>query len=223
MIELIQKETITTETSVDFKDARIVRIYQTNNDIYVVFEEEVEDQSLLNRWTLLLTKDQLNAVSREINARPLSSEQLKAIHAKKKKEEEQKLPDLTVLPPEKAEPINWKDPEIERSMRKCSSRASDPDKATSILQMVFRWHSKNDYSKWHDKNHNLGHLLKKVIPNQFGLHFSVARRIYLAQTYPDVTRAYVNNWKKLIVKLDSEGRHNAVPEYIRKHYGPYKK
>ena len=90
MIELIQKETITTETSVDFKDARIVRIYQTNNDIYVVFEEEVEDQSLLNRWTLLLTKDQLNAVSREINARPLSSEQLKAIHAKKKKEEEQK-------------------------------------------------------------------------------------------------------------------------------------
>ena len=121
-------------------------------------------------------------------------------------------------------PHNWKDKSIEQSERqKARARAnSDPDLVSSCLNYIFKWHAKNDYSKPHQKNHSLHHLLKKVVPDMFKLPFESCRRYYLGQSFPEVTRAYEFQWKKLVKHLDDLGHPDAVPNYIRKHYSKSK-
>ena len=50
------------------------------------------------------------------------------------------------------------------------------------------------------------------------MDFQTARRIYLAQTYKEITEAYRSQWVSLVQELDRNGYHNEVPDYIRKHY-----
>ena len=50
------------------------------------------------------------------------------------------------------------------------------------------------------------------------MDFQTARRIYLAQTYKDITESYRSQWVALVQDLDTRGYHNEVPDYIRKHY-----
>ena len=50
------------------------------------------------------------------------------------------------------------------------------------------------------------------------MDFQTCRRIYLAQTYREVTASYRQQWINLVNDLDNRGYHNEVPDYIRKHY-----
>ena len=50
------------------------------------------------------------------------------------------------------------------------------------------------------------------------MDFQTARRIYLAQTYKEITEPYRSQWVSLVQDLDNRGYHNEVPDYIRKHY-----
>tara|TARA_R100000664_G_C2758936_1_gene148215 strand:+ start:4808 stop:5533 length:726 start_codon:yes stop_codon:yes gene_type:complete len=236
MIKFNQKETITKESEIDLTDSRIVGVVTKNDKVFITYEEEFEEAFEINRWTVVVTLDQFAFSTSEVRGRPRSSKELAAIHAKKREDNTKSdvvtspepvvdisivkpLSEKTILPTEEAEPINWKDRTVEKEERKAKwSIQGRDEKAKQILDSVFKWHSKNDYSKWNQKNHNLGHLLKKLLPNQFGLPFSTCRRIYLAQTYPEVTAAYKSLWNKLVKKLDSQGYNNAVPDYIRKHY-----
>ena len=236
MIKFNQKETITKESEIDLTDARIVRVEAKGENIFITYEEEFKEDLQINRWTVVTTVDQFAFSTSEVGTRPRSRKELAAIHAKKKVETTDKnivnapeaivdislkstVLEKTILPTEEAEPINWKDKTVEKDERKAKwSLKGRDEKAQQILNSVFKWHSKNDYSKWTQKNHNLGHLLKKLLPNQFGLPFTTCRRIYLAQTYPEITKSYKSLWHKLVKNLDSQGYHNAVPDYIRKHY-----
>ena len=184
-----------------------------------------------------LTKDQLAHINREHNIKPLAKEQLQAIHAKNDAVEEKEatiattvepLVELTIpaklnapikhLPTESYPPLNWKDKTPEREAKIYRSKI-DPDKITYLLNYIFRWHNKNKYHRAKkDKNCNLAHFLKSYLPNNNGMDFQTARRIYLAQTYKEITEPYRSQWVSLVQDLDNRGYHNEVPDYIRKHY-----
>ena len=123
-----------------------------------------------------------------------------------------------VLPTEKQAPLNWKDKSCEQEARRSRQKLDEPF-VSSMLQLIFRWHSKNDYSKHRNANHSLSHLLKKTIPGQFKLPFENCRRIYCAQSYAEWTTPYRNNWTRLVKDLKDRGYHDAIPPYLLKHYG----
>ena len=248
MIEFNQREMITKRSVLSFAGSKIDAVKEEDGIIYVVFKEENNEQQQLDIWVVQMTKDQFSQVRREIDIQPISKEQLKAIHAKeaqKKRDEKEsvsivtpsipepevdvtiekktpghgrKLANKTVLPPEPHKEVKWKDNEDVKEARRIRSRL-DNDKITKMLDMIFRWDSKNDYTKYRNANHSLSHLLKKTIPNQFGLPFDSCRRIYLGQSYFDITNSYKSLWKKLVAKLIAKGFHDAVPPYLVKHYG----
>ena len=239
-IEFNQKETITKEVNVDFTDAKIIRTESKDGRVFITYEEEIESDQQINRWTIIVTADQFTHTSREINGRPRSREEMAAIYAKKAEAEEEEevvkpkvvdvikqavleapKPKVTVIKRVEGKDINWKDTSPEREARKAlrERQNADPDKVDTILEYVFRWHSKNDYSRWHDKKYSLTHLLKTLIPDNIAkLPFECCKRYYLAQSYTRVTAKYEFQWKKLVRSVDKQGYGDAVPKYIRDKY-----
>ena len=239
MIEFNQREMITKRSVLSLAGAQIDAVKEENGTIYVVFKEENNELQQLDIWVLQLTKDQFSQVRREIDIQPISNEQLRAIHAKEdEKERKKKVAELipvvkpevevtistpsakskVVLPTEKQAPINWKDNSCVQEARRSRQKLDEPF-VSSMLQLIFRWHSKNDYSKHRSANHSLSHLLKKTIPGQFKLPFENCRRIYCAQSYAEWTTPNANNWKRLVKELKDKGYHDAIPPYLVKHYG----
>jgi|TARA_X000001382_G_scaffold117059_1_gene96503 hypothetical protein len=239
VIQFNQNEMITKRSVLSFAGALIDEIKEEEGIVYVTFKEENTEQQQIDIWVVQLTKDQFSQVRREIDIQPISNQQLRAIHAKEdEKERKQKVADLMpivtpevevtistpsaqskiVLPTEKQAPLNWKDKSCEQEARKSRQKLDEPF-VSSMLQLIFRWHSKNDYSKHRNANHSLSHLLKKTIPGQFKLPFENCRRIYCAQSYAEWTTPYKNNWKRLVKDLKDKGYHDAIPPYLLKHYG----
>ena len=239
MIQFNQNEMITKRSVLSFAGALIDEIKEEEGIVYVTFKEENTEQQQIDIWVVQLTKDQFSQVRREIDIQPISNEQLRAIHAKEdEKERQQKVVDLipvvtpevevtistpsaqskVVLPTEKQAPLNWKDNSCVQEARRSRQKLDEPF-VSSMLQLIFRWHSKNDYSKHRNANHSLSHLLKKTIPGQFKLPFENCRRIYCAQSYAEWTTRYKNNWKRLVKDLKDRGYHDAIPPYLLKHYG----
>jgi len=239
MIEFNQKEMITKRSVLSLAGAQIDAVKEENGTIYVVFKEENNELQQLDIWVLQITTDQFSQVRREIDIQPISKEQLRAIHAKEdEKERKKKVAELipvptpevevtistpsakgkVILPTEKQAPLNWKDNSCVQEARRSRQKLDEPF-VSSMLQLIFRWHSKNDYSKHRNANHSLTHLLKKTIPGQFKLPFENCRRIYCAQSYAEWTTPYRNNWTRLVKDLKDKGYHDAIPPYLLKHYG----
>ena len=228
-----EEEVVTKKSTIDVQSGEVHKVFEKDNTVSVVFQEEKND--VLIKCVLNLTKDQLAHIKREHNIKPLAKEQLQAIHAKNDEAKEAALAtatepivELTIpaklngpikhLPTEAYPPLNWKDKTPEREAKLYRSKI-DPDRITMLLEYVFRWHKRNKYHKSRkDKSCNLAHFLKTYLPKNNNMDFQTCRRIYLAQTYKEVTAGYRQQWVDLVHDLDNRGYHNEVPDYIRKHY-----
>ena len=228
-----EEEVVTKKSTIDVQSGEVHKVFEKDNTVSVVFQEEKND--VLIKCVLNLTKDQLAHINREHNIKPLAKEQLQAIHAKNDEAKEAALAtatepivELTIpaklngpikhLPTEAYPPLNWKDKTPEREAKLYRSKI-DPDRITMLLEYVFRWHKRNKYHKSRkDKSCNLAHFLKTYLPKNNNMDFQTCRRIYLAQTYKEVTAGYRQQWVDLVRNLDNRGYHNEVPDYIRKHY-----
>ena len=228
-----EEEVVTKKSTIDVQSGEVHKVFEKDNTVSVVFQEEKND--VLIKCELNLTKDQLAHINREHNIKPLAKEQLQAIHAKNDEAKEAALAtatepivELTIpaklngpikhLPTEAYPPLNWKDKTPEREAKLYRSKI-DPDRITMLLEYVFRWHKRNKYHKSRkDKSCNLAHFLKTYLPKNNNMDFQTCRRIYLAQTYKEVTAGYRQQWVDLVHDLDNRGYHNEVPDYIRKHY-----
>ena len=228
-----EEEVVTKKSTIDVQSGEVHKVFEKDNTVSVVFQEEKND--VLIKCVLNLTKDQLAHINREHNIKPLAKEQLQAIHAKNDEAKEAALAtatepivELTIpaklngpikhLPTEAYPPLNWKDKTPERDAKLYRSKI-DPDRITMLLEYVFRWHKRNKYHKSRkDKSCNLAHFLKTYLPKNNNMDFQTCRRIYLAQTYKEVTAGYIQQWVDLVRNLDNRGYHNEVPDYIRKHY-----
>ena len=234
-MEFKKEEIITEKSTIDVQSGKIHDVSEKDNTISIVFQEDKND--ILVKCVLKITKDQFSHIAREHNIKPLNTEQLKAIHAKNEVAEikeavlapatspvvEMTIPvklnkPIKMLPREEHDPLNWKDKTPEREAKLYRSKI-DPDRVSTILQYVFRWHKRNKYHKSRkDKSCNLAHFLKTYLPKNNNLDFQTCRRIYLAQTYKEITEAFRSEWVSLVKDLDDRGYHNEVPDYIRKHY-----
>ena len=228
-----EEEVVTKKSTIDVQSGEVHKVFEKDNTVSVVFQEEKND--VLIKCVLNLTKDQLAHINREHNIKPLAKEQLQAIHAKNDEAKEAALAtvtepivELTIpaklngpikhLPTEAYPPLNWKDKTPEKEAKLYRSKI-DPDRITMLLEYVFRWHKRNKYHKSRkDKSCNLAHFLKTYLPKNNNMDFQTCRRIYLAQTYKEVTAGYRQQWVDLVRDLDNTGYHNEVPDYIRKHY-----
>ena len=233
-MEFKEEEVVTKKSTVDVQSGEVHKVIEKDNTVSVVFQEEKND--VLIKCVLNLTKDQLAHINREHNIKPLAKEQLQAIHAKNDVAEIKEaalvtadpVVEITIpaklntsvkhLPTETYPALNWKDKTPEREAKLYRSKI-DPDRITMLLEYVFRWHKRNKYQKSRkDKSCNLAHFLKTYLPKNNNMDFQTCRRIYLAQTYREVTASYRQQWINLVNDLDNRGYHNEVPDYIRKHY-----
>ena len=233
-MEFKEEEVVTKKSTIDVQSGEVHKVFENNNTVSVVFQEEKND--VLIKCVLNLTKDQLAHINREHNIKPLAKEQLQAIHAKNDVAEIKEaalvtadpVVEITIpaklntsvkhLPTETYPALNWKDKTPEREAKLYRSKI-DPDRITMLLEYVFRWHKRNKYQKSRkDKSCNLAHFLKTYLPKNNNMDFQTCRRIYLAQTYREVTASYRQQWINLVNDLDNRGYHNEVPDYIRKHY-----
>ena len=233
-MEFKEEEVVTKKSTIDVQSGEVHKVFETDNTVSVVFQEEKND--VLIKCVLNLTKDQLAHINREHNIKPLAKEQLQAIHAKNDVAEIKEaalvtadpVVEITIpaklntsvkhLPTETYPALNWKDKTPEREAKLYRSKI-DPDRITMLLEYVFRWHKRNKYQKSRkDKSCNLAHFLKTYLPKNNNMDFQTCRRIYLAQTYREVTASYRQQWINLVNDLDNRGYHNEVPDYIRKHY-----
>ena len=233
-MEFKEEEVVTKKSTIDVQSGEVHKVFEKDNTVSVVFQEEKND--VLIKCVLNLTKDQLAHINREHNIKPLAKEQLQAIHAKNDAAEIKEaalvpadpVVEITIpaklntsvkhLPTETYPALNWKDKTPEREAKLYRSKI-DPDRITMLLEYVFRWHKRNKYQKSRkDKSCNLAHFLKTYLPKNNNMDFQTCRRIYLAQTYKEVTASYRQQWVNLVHDLDKRGYHNEVPDYIRKHY-----
>ena len=234
-MEFKEEEVVTKKSTIDVQSGKIQDVSEKDNTISIVFQEDKDD--MLVKCVLNITKDQLTHINREHNIKPLNKEQLQAIHAKNDAAEikeavlttaAEPIVEITIpaklnapvkqLPTESYPPLNWKDKTPEREAKLYRSKI-DPDRITMLLEYVFRWHKRNKYHKSRkDKSCNLAHFLKTYLPKNNNMDFQTCRRIYLAQTYKEVTVGYRQQWVDLVHDLDNRGYHNEVPDYIRKHY-----
>ena len=233
-MEFKEEEVVTKKSTIDVQSGEVHKVFEKDNTVSVVFQEEKND--VLIKCVLNLTKDQLAHINREHNIKPLAKEQLQAIHAKNDVAEIKEaalvtadpVVEITIpaklntsvkhLPTETYPALNWKDKTPEREAKLYRSKI-DPDRITMLLEYVFRWHKRNKYQKSRkDKSCNLAHFLKTYLPKNNNMDFQTCRRIYLAQTYREVTASYRQQWVNLVHDLDKRGYHNEVPDYIRKHY-----
>jgi len=233
-MEFKEEEVVTKKSTIDVQSGEVHKVFEKDNTVSVVFQEEKND--VLIKCVLNLTKDQLAHINREHNIKPLAKEQLQAIHAKNDVAEIKEaalvtadpVVEITIpaklntsvkhLPTETYPALNWKDKTPEREAKLYRSKI-DPDRITMLLEYVFRWHKRNKYQKSRkDKSCNLAHFLKTYLPKNNNMDFQTCRRIYLAQTYREVTASYRQQWVNLVNDLDKRGYHNEVPDYIRKHY-----
>ena len=233
-MEFKEEEVVTKKSTIDVQSGEVHKVFEKDNTVSVVFQEEKND--VLIKCVLNLTKDQLAHINREHNIKPLAKEQLQAIHAKNDVAEIKEaalvtadpVVEITIpaklntsvkhLPTETYPALNWKDKTPEREAKLYRSKIA-PDRITMLLEYVFRWHKRNKYQKSRkDKSCNLAHFLKTYLPKNNNMDFQTCRRIYLAQTYREVTASYRQQWINLVNDLDNRGYHNEVPDYIRKHY-----
>ncbi len=192
-MEFKEEEVVTKKSTIDVQSGEVHKVTEKDNTVSVVFQEEKND--VLMKCVINLTKDQLAHINREHNIKPLAKEQLQAIHAKNDAAE---IKEAALVPA---------DPVVEITI---------PAKLNSPVKHL----PTETYPplNWKDKNCNLAHFLKTYLPNNNGMDFQTARRIYLAQTYKDITESYRSQWVALVQDLDTRGYHNEVPDYLRKHY-----
>ena len=233
-MELKHTEILTNKSEVNFSEGKVTKVEEIDNVLHISFQQESDD--VINKWIITLTRDQFSHIAREVNVKPLSNEQLKAIHSKKVEEPakvsvvtepvvEMTIPvkitnpkKYTHLPTQDEPPMNWKNKEPEREARRIRSRI-DESKVSCLLDFIFKWHKNNQY-KANNKTakYSLAHLLKTHIPTTWHIDFQTCRRIYLGQSYKEVTSAYRLKWIGLVSELKARGFHTEVPDYIRKHY-----
>ena len=190
---------------------------KTKSDVEAfTFDMKVEQLRFLNEY-----------VAEELN---LSTEQLKAIHAKKAEIEsaskESKKPTVItsprggllstepptkiVLPSQAEPPVDWKNNEdIKRYKR---PHLTD-EVVNQLLEMVFR------YTPGHRKNLTFNKYIFEKLPEQFGISQDQAERIYLCKSYAHFGREYKTAWtKKLNDLCRVKGMNRQIPDKVRKMY-----
>ena len=133
-MELKHTEILTNKSEVNFSEGKVTKVEEIDNVLHISFQQESDD--VINKWIITLTRDQFSHIAREVNVKPLSNEQLKAIHSKKVEEPakvsvvtepvvEMTIPvkitnpkKYTHLPTQDEPPMNWKNKEPEREARR---------------------------------------------------------------------------------------------------------
>ena len=161
----------------------------------------------------------------------LSTDQLKAIHAKEAekkvisapKEEEPirkvkpraislppKEEKVTVLPSQAADPVDWKNNE---DVKRYKRPHLNDDLIRDLLKDVFRYDPKDR------KMTSFSRYIFDQLPEQYGISQDQAERIYLCKSYAHIGRDYKASWtKKLneLCRLKGVGR--MIPTKLRKMY-----
>ena len=190
---------------------------KTKSDVEAfTFDMKVDQLRFLNEYVA----DELN----------LSTEQLKAIHAKKSEiesaSEESKKPTVTtpsrsssvstkpptkiVLPSQAEPPVDWKNNE---DVKRYKRPHLTDEVVNQLLEMVFR------YTPGHRKNLTYSRYLFDKLPEQFGISQDQAERIYLCKSYAHIGRQYKSSWTKKLNELcRGKGMNRQIPDKIRKMY-----
>ena len=190
---------------------------KTKSDVEAfTFDMKVDQLRFLNEYVA----DELN----------LSTEQLKAIHAKKSEiesaSEESKKPTVTtpsrsssistkpptkiVLPSQAEPPVDWKNNE---DVKRYKRPHLTDEVVNQLLEMVFR------YTPGHRKNLTYSRYLFDKLPEQFGISQDQAERIYLCKSYAHIGRQYKSSWTKKLNELCRvKGMNRQIPDKIRKMY-----
>ena len=190
---------------------------KTKSDVEAfTFDMKVDQLRFLNEYVA----DELN----------LSTEQLKAIHAKKSEIEsaleESKKPTVTtpsrsssvstkppikiVLPSQAEPPVDWKNNE---DVKRYKRPHLTDEVVNQLLEMVFR------YTPGHRKNLTYSRYLFDKLPEQFGISQDQAERIYLCKSYAHIGRQYKSSWTKKLNELCRvKGMNRQIPDKIRKMY-----
>ena len=190
---------------------------KTKSDVEAfTFDMKVDQLRFLNEYVA----DELN----------LSTEQLKAIHAKKSEiesaSEESKKPTVTtpsrsssvstkpptkiVLPSQAEPPVDWKNNE---DVKRYKRPHLTDEVVNQLLEMVFR------YTPGHRKNLTFNKYIFEKLPEQFGISQDQAERIYLCKSYAHIGRQYKSSWTKKLNELCRvKGMNRQIPDKIRKMY-----
>ena len=181
---------------------------KTKSDVEAfTFDMKVDQLRFLNEYVA----DELN----------LSTEQLKAIHAKKSEIEstskESKKPTVSTKPPIKVvlpsqaePPVDWKNNE---DVKRYKRPHLTDEVVNQLLEMVFR------YTPGHRKNLTYSRYLFDKLPEQFGISQDQAERIYLCKSYAHIGRQYKSSWTKKLNELCRvKGMNRQIPDKIRKMY-----
>jgi len=190
---------------------------KTKSDVEAfTFDMKVDQLRFLNEYVA----DELN----------LSTEQLKAIHAKKSEiksaSKESKKPTVTtpsrsslvstkppikiVLPSQAEPPVDWKNNE---DVKRYKRPHLTDEVVNQLLEMVFR------YTPGHRKNLTYSRYLFDKLPEQFGISQDQAERIYLCKSYAHIGRQYKSSWTKKLNELCRvKGMNRQIPDKIRKMY-----
>ena len=190
---------------------------KTKSDVEAfTFDMKVDQLRFLNEYVA----DELN----------LSTEQLKAIHAKKSEiesaSEESKKPTVTTpsrsssvstKPPTKIVLPSQAEPPVDRKNNEDVKRYKRPhltdEVVNQLLEMVFR------YTPGHRKNLTYSRYLFDKLPEQFGISQDQAERIYLCKSYAHIGRQYKSSWTKKLNELCRvKGMNRQIPDKIRKMY-----
>ncbi len=190
---------------------------KTKSDVEAfTFDMKVDQLRFLNEYVA----DELN----------LSTEQLKAIHAKKSEIEsaskESKKPTVTtpsrsssvstkpptkiVLPSQAEPPVDWKNNE---DVKRYKRPHLNDDLIRDLLKDVFRYDPKDR------KMTSFSRYIFDQLPEQYGISQDQAERIYLCKSYAHIGRDYKASWtKKLneLCRLKGVGR--MIPIKLRKMY-----
>tara|TARA_R100001509_G_scaffold161295_1_gene130305 strand:- start:659 stop:1387 length:729 start_codon:yes stop_codon:yes gene_type:complete len=216
------------------KDGSIQEIHEvkkTSQDAIQITLLVGKTKSDVEAFTFDMKVDQLRFlneyVADELN---LSTEQLKAIHAKKSEMESAskesvkptvttpsrsssvstKPPIKVVLPSQAEPPVDWKNNE---DVKRYKRPHLTDEVVNQLLEMVFR------YTPGHRKNLTYSRYLFDKLPEQFGISQDQAERIYLCKSYAHIGRQYKSSWTKKLNELCRvKGMNRQIPDKIRKMY-----
>tara|TARA_R100001594_G_scaffold15836_2_gene32966 strand:+ start:1137 stop:1934 length:798 start_codon:yes stop_codon:yes gene_type:complete len=232
IINIIFKEENTKEQELD------LWVVQLTNDQFTQVRREIDIQpispeqlkaihakeALKKKEELVIKGQQGHKGHSEIEDTPSPEEEIVEEEKPSKPKGFRPIPSPVVekLPTIEADPLNWKNKEPEREARRMRSRLDD-NRIVNLLNFVFKFHAKmiktNGYSQSHrDKNKNLSHFLKTIVPNAFSLPYSSCQGIYTAKSYYTITSTYRQQWVDLCCYFIEKGYKDNLPGYLVKHY-----
>lgn len=221
-----KRKTIEEQTLV-IEDAQLMDVRETGTGtIDVSYVMQREDTEI--RLTVSMQRAHAVDIAKKLGA--LQPDQLRAMHARiaasradaldtepapeeqpKPKDEEARPPVRVLeLKPGPAQHINWKDPQLTHK----ASRLTD-EQVERLLHSVFRWRTKyRQHDRINRSFESFQRYIEVTLPNQFGISTAVAKNIYTAKSYTQVTMGYKVQWGQFIKDMTKHHLERQIPRYL---------